>query len=129
MTKDSVHWLKKQISMAGYTQRGFAKAIGINPSIISHMFRGHRKMQIEEVPVWASALKVPVDALLEKVAAKGPDYVPDDTFAYKLDSKLYQVDEASLYKVVKFVVDSAEEGWLDDPIGELRVFLEQWKIQ
>lgn len=51
-------WLKKQLERPGYSQRGLAAAMGLDPAAVSRMLRGRRKISTDEVPVIEAYLGV-----------------------------------------------------------------------
>jgi transcriptional regulator with XRE-family HTH domain len=63
-------WFRDRIEAVGLSQRKVAKALGINPSSISHMFKGNRKMPLEEAALWAELLKVTVEEILLNAGVK-----------------------------------------------------------
>jgi transcriptional regulator with XRE-family HTH domain len=62
--KINVRWFKEQMAKNGLTGRQVAKLMDLNHSIISHMFKGRRKMRLDEAAVWAKILKVPISDVL-----------------------------------------------------------------
>lgn len=59
-TNINVRWFKEQIALNGLSQRKIAKEMNLNQSVISHMFKGRRRMSLEEAVGWAKILKVPL---------------------------------------------------------------------
>jgi transcriptional regulator with XRE-family HTH domain len=62
--KINVRWFKDQIERRGLSQRQIARVLGFNQSVISHMFRGDRRLKLEEAIKWAEILEVPLEEVL-----------------------------------------------------------------
>lgn len=67
-----VAWFKDQISRRGLTHREVAMKLGINHTLISHMYAGSRKMGLDEAMQWAEILKVAPDLLIKKAGITLP---------------------------------------------------------
>lgn len=63
-------WFKTQLNRAGLSQREVAKSLGVHHSIISHIFSGRRKIQLDEAPKWADLLGVTVDEIMAQAGVK-----------------------------------------------------------
>lgn len=48
--KMDIEWIRNQLERPGYTQRGLAAAMGVDPSTVSKMLDGKRRLQLAEVP-------------------------------------------------------------------------------
>lgn len=57
-------WFQGMLIDKGLSQRQLARAIGLDPSAVSLMLRGKRKMDVQEAGVVAKALGVSVDEVL-----------------------------------------------------------------
>ena len=71
----NVRWFKEQISRVGLSQRTIATLLGINQSIISHMFSGRRRMTLVEADQWADILNVPLTDVLLNAGVPIPESV------------------------------------------------------
>lgn len=60
-------WLRLHISRKDYSLRGFAAALGMDPSALHALLKGKRKVQLEEVEAIRSLLGVPLAEVLTKV--------------------------------------------------------------
>ena len=54
-------WLA--IREAGYNQRGFAKAVGINECVVSQVVTGQRNLPLSKQTIWAVFLNKKTDEL------------------------------------------------------------------
>lgn len=63
-TTVNAKWFKDQLKRRNLSQREVARILDINQAVISHMFKGTRKMPLEEVPKWAKVLGVPESDIL-----------------------------------------------------------------
>lgn len=77
----NVRWFKEQIAKQGLSQRQIAQSMGINQSVISHMFAGTRKMSLVEAPRWAELLKVPLNEVLTNAGVPVPTGSVSATYA------------------------------------------------
>lgn len=64
-------WFKAQMRKQNLSQRSVAKKLGINQSLISHMFFGRRRMTLEEADKWAKILQVPLIEVLDRSGLEG----------------------------------------------------------
>jgi hypothetical protein len=60
-------WLRLHISRKDYSLRGFAAALGMDPSALHALLKGKRKVQLEEVEAIARLLEQPLAEVLAKV--------------------------------------------------------------
>ncbi len=64
-TKVDKDWFKRKLEGQQKSVRGLAKHLDIDPSAVSRMLSGHRKMQIEEATEIANFLAAPVSEVLK----------------------------------------------------------------
>lgn len=60
----NVKWFKDQIARRNTSQRQIAMKLGIHQGVISHMFKGRRKMPLEEATRWADLLGVRLEDII-----------------------------------------------------------------
>ena len=65
-------WFHQQLEQRGESVRGLARFIGIDPSAVSRMLKGERKMSAEEQDQIPNFLSVN----LEEIAARRPSASP-----------------------------------------------------
>jgi len=66
-------WFDQQIADAGYSLRGLARRINMDPSALSRTLSGHRRMQLTEVKSLATALRASEADVLEHAYVDVPD--------------------------------------------------------
>jgi transcriptional regulator with XRE-family HTH domain len=68
-------WFRQQIADSPYgSQRRIAREFPLDPSSLSLMLRGKRKMTLEEAQQLAGLLKVPLDEVLRHAGLKLPEF-------------------------------------------------------
>lgn len=65
MTIDK-RWFVEKIADKGLSQRRLAKLMDLDPSAITHIFSGKRKLQLSEAQQMSRCLGVPVDEVLQE---------------------------------------------------------------
>lgn len=63
-------WFTDRLAQQGKSQRGLARFMDIDPSAITHILSGKRKLQLTEAEQFASFLGVPVDEVLTQAGIK-----------------------------------------------------------
>jgi transcriptional regulator with XRE-family HTH domain len=57
-------WFQDRIKAEGKSQRALARVLGIDPAQVTHLFRGRRRMQLDEASTIAQFLGVQVEEVL-----------------------------------------------------------------
>lgn len=68
----NTEWFVRRLENRKLSQRGLAKMMGLDPSAVSLMFRGKRKMTIQEAAQMAVLLDVPAGDVLTNAGVKLP---------------------------------------------------------
>lgn len=64
LTKVNTRWFQDHCRSRGLTQRFVAKALGVDPATLSMIFKGSRKLRLEEAVVIAELFSVGLDEVL-----------------------------------------------------------------
>lgn len=94
----NVRWFKEQIRATKTSQRQIAFKMGLDPTVISHVFNGRRKISFEEALKWAEILGQPVSA----VASNAGIDIPESELFKKAESSV-----GALFDTVPVI------GWID----------------
>lgn len=68
--KMNARWFQNQLETKQITQRKLAKALKVDPSAVSLMLHGKRKMHLDEAVEFAKLLGVPLDEVLANAGIK-----------------------------------------------------------
>ena len=66
-------WFQDRLKALGHSQGGLARHLGLDPSAVSRMFRGERRLKADEVPAVASFLECTVDDVLAHARASSSE--------------------------------------------------------
>jgi transcriptional regulator with XRE-family HTH domain len=72
ITSVNTAWFKSEILKAGLTQREIASAIKVDPSSVTLILSGRRRIQMGEAVILSDLLNQPLDAILANIGAVGP---------------------------------------------------------
>lgn len=75
MTIDT-RWFQDRLADKDMSQRGLARLMGLDPAAVSYMFRGKRRIQLDEAAKMARVLGLPLDEVLKHSGVqpeKGPE--------------------------------------------------------
>ena len=73
-----VDWIKSELRKSGRTQTGLAKAMGVDPSAVTRILKGDRKIRLDEVPKIEAFLRGEPPTPLNE-AVKAPGEFPEAT--------------------------------------------------
>lgn len=51
-------WLREQLERPGFSQRGLAKALGLDPAAVTRLLQGRRKISVDELPIINAYLQI-----------------------------------------------------------------------
>ena len=63
-------WFLQQLTERGLSQRGFARALGVDAGGISVLFNGKRDLQIDEARTFERVLRVPVGEIMRRAGVE-----------------------------------------------------------
>jgi transcriptional regulator with XRE-family HTH domain len=69
---NNLDWIFKALEKEGKSSSGLARALGVNPSQVTRMKKGERRLQINEIGKAAAYLGVPIPSDLARLS-EGPD--------------------------------------------------------
>jgi phage repressor protein C with HTH and peptisase S24 domain len=66
------HWFQDQLRRAGHTQAELARALGIDPSAVSKLFKGERQLKLVEASHLARFLNLPYEEVVRRAGVDQP---------------------------------------------------------
>lgn len=66
MSRIDTAWFREQVEKKKLSQRRLAKLMGLDPAAVSYMFRGRRKMQLEDAAFLATLFSCSLDTIAQR---------------------------------------------------------------
>jgi transcriptional regulator with XRE-family HTH domain len=66
------HWFQDQLRRSGRTQAELARALGVDPSAVSKLFKGERQLKLVEASHLARFLDIPYDEVMRRAGVDQP---------------------------------------------------------